>query len=187
MKQFILVENTINSEINRLVETCKSSSMVAGRTLRDAHYKLGGRMAPQIGANISDKQVTVIVLLRAGLCFAQGIADTMEDMGFKVSLLFLNESYIPEKDVEYIDNKNVLVVDAVINSGKSIFALMECLQKARKVLLATTVIPSESLGLFIEHSLFCVRTSQNKYIGAKVNKISNGKGPDTGDRLFNTM
>ena len=80
----------------------------------------------------------------------------------------------------------MLVVDAVINTGKSIFEVIKQLPE-ENITLVTTVIPDTSLKLFEGVRLYTVRTSKNKYTGAKVMHISNGKGPDTGDRLFNTM
>lgn len=187
MTHFVLQKQTPTVEVNNLIETCKSSNMLTGKRLRDAHTQLGKLIAPHIGTEAERSKLTIIVLLRAGLCFALGIADQIEEMGFCVPIVFLNEDYIHESDMHYIHGRNVLIVDAVINSGKSVLGLTKQLTSATNIYFATAVIPEDSLELLKDYPLYCARTSKHKYVGAKVQKISEGKGPDTGDRLFNTL
>lgn len=187
MNHYILAEQDFNLELESLINICKSSSLVTGKKLRDAHYRLGELLAPKITHEIPNKQLTVVVLPRAGLCVALGISDAFESMGYEVSVVFVDGNDISLKDFQYIENKNVLVVDAVINTGNSIFCLESQLEVASRVVLATTVIPKQTIGLLENYVLYCVRASENVYVGSKIKTIKAGNGPDTGDRLFNTF
>ncbi|MBN2769239.1 MAG: phosphoribosyl transferase [Spirochaetes bacterium] len=187
IKNYNLTNDIDTCEVNDLIEICKSSSMIVGSKLRKAHYRLGELIAPAIISDLQDKSLTVFIMLRAGLFFGEGIADKIEELGFSVSIILLDSSELPDDIIKDTCDTNILIVDAVINTGKSIFELTNKLKTSKKILLATTVIPEESLELFSNSFLYCVRTSENKYIGAKTRRISNGKGPDTGDRLFNTL
>jgi hypoxanthine phosphoribosyltransferase len=125
--------------------------------------------------------------MRAGLFFANGIADQIEDLGYPTSLILLDDNKISDDDLAFIQGKEILIVDAVINTGKTLFKYMEQLSDNDSLKVATTVIPNNSLQLFDKTNLYTIRISENQYKGAKVKYISNGKGPDTGDRLYNTM
>jgi len=189
MSVFVLVKGSnLKYDICPLIDICKSSSMVMGKELRKAHYQLGKMISTQILNESNSKTYAVLILMRAGLCYGSGIADKLEELGASVTIIFINDDIISTEDLETIADKEIIIVDAVINSGKSVFTLLNQLpKKARNSLkLATTVIPNSSLELFDGFKIFTVRTSENKYKGAKVSNISNGKGPDTGDRLFNT-
>lgn len=168
------------------IEACKSKSMITGQLLRQSHYELGKTLANEIMNNEGNSFV-VLVMMRAGIFFANGIADQIEIKGGTAPLVLVTNDIISMKDYNIIDQKKVLIVDAVINTGKSIFKIIDQLKKNNEIIIATTVIPETSLILFPEYSLYTVRTSNNKYKGAKVKSIKNGKGPDTGDRLFNTL
>lgn len=186
MSVFVLSNRSVE-EVSNLVEICKSSSGITGLDLRKAHYKLGQYMAPELVNNTFSKEYVIVVLMRAGLCYALGIADKIEKMGNVSSLIFINNNQITDKDIEFILGKNIIIVDAVINTGKSIFKIMNQMPETSNIKIATTVIPLTSLPLFENYNLFTVRTSENQYVGAKIKHISGGDGPDTGDRLFNTF
>ncbi len=158
-----------------------------GRQLRQAHYELGKIIATEIATNSQRTDYAVLVMMRAGLFYASGIADQLEELGYSATLILIDEDEIKPDDLTYIHSKKVLIVDAVVNTGKTILKLTKQLQKSNSVTVTTTVIPKNSVHLFNEVDLYAIRTSENQYIGAKVKVISNGKGPDTGDRLFNTM
>jgi uracil phosphoribosyltransferase len=163
--------------------------MVKGKELRDAHYKLGTTIAPYIYNKINSDRLNVIVLLRAGLCFANGIADGIEKMGKIVSILFQSDDqgFSKQETSDYLVNSETVIVDAVINSGKSIIELVQKIKNPKQIIIATAVIQEEAIEKFNTHNLFAVRSSKNKYVGDKIDVVRDGKGPDTGDRLFNTM
>lgn len=188
MNHFFL-ENSKNLKIDKLIEKCKSSSMISGKELRDAHYELGTLIAPYIYNNIDSNRLTLIVLLRAGLCFANGIVDEIEKMGKFVTILFQSgdQDFSKQETADYLVNSEVVLVDAVINSGKSIIELVQKIKNPKQIIIATAVIQEEAIEKFNTHNLFAVRSSKNKYVGDKIDVVRDGKGPDTGDRLFNTM
>lgn len=177
---------TSDNGILELIENCKSTSGVSGVKLRNSHYLLGKEIAKHIEF-LQNKPVVIIAMMRAGLFFANGIADKIEEMGIPVSLLLTYNDQLACDDKKVIEGKDVLIVDAVINTGKSIFRLLNDLPSQCQAKIATTVIPNSSISLFDDYELYVIRTSENKYEGAKVNIIANGKGPDTGDRLFGTQ
>jgi len=188
MNTFILKDSVINESINAAIEVCKSSSMIMGRKLRAAHYELGKTIAGNIYDNSTSNEYAVLILMRAGLNFGSGISDELEDKAASVTMIFVHNDIVTTEDLNLVLGKQIIIVDAVINTGKSIFGLLDQLpemeRKSAKII--TTVIPSTSLSLFKDHQLYTVRSSENIYKGAKVSEISGGRGPDTGDRLFNT-
>ena len=52
--------------------------------------------------------------------------------------------------------------------------------------IATNVISSKFNVDYI-HPIYATRISGRSFVGAKQQTISNGKGPDTSDRLFKNM
>lgn len=167
------------------LDNCKSKSNITGSTLRKSHYELGISIANDIIKNEGNSYV-VLVMMRAGLYYANGIADEVERKGRSVPLVLVNNDTLNDEDKVIIGDKKVIIVDAVINTGKSIFKVIDQLD-GNEIIIATTVISDTSLDLFPRYSLYTTRISANKYIGAKVKTITNGRGPDTGDRLFNTL
>ena len=55
-----------------------------------------------------------------------------------------------------------------------------------RFIIATNVISTkcEMLNMW---PIYATRISNNSFVGAKQKEISNGKGPDTSDRLFKTI
>jgi len=186
MSVYVLNQNFDSEELSRLVDVCKSSSMSTGKKLRQAHYQLGQLIATEIIQRAVSRDYAVLIMMRAGLFYGQGIADKIEEYGSSVPLVLIGDNKITEDELSLIKGEEILVVDAVINTGKSIFEVLAQLP-VEKITLASTVIPDKSLHQFEDVRLYTVRTSKNKYTGAKVMRIADGKGPDTGDRLFNTM
>jgi hypoxanthine-guanine phosphoribosyltransferase len=188
MNTFILKDSVIDESINAAIEVCKSSSMIMGRKLRAAHYELGKTISGNIYDNSISNKYAVLILMRAGLNFGSGIADELEIKGASVTMIFVHNDIVATEDLNLVLGKQIIIVDAVINSGQSIFGLLAQLPEIERnsAKIITTVIPSKSLSLFKDHQLYTVRSSENAYKGAKVSEISGGRGPDTGDRLFNT-
>lgn len=182
----ISVLNTDNRETLQYIENCKSRSMVTGSLLRKSHYELGRVITKETTLN-KEKSLVILVMMRAGLFFANGIADQIETDGGSTTLLLINNDELTDEDLEMIKDKNILIVDAVINTGKSLSKVYKQCFSANDISIATTVIPETSIELLSEYKMFTIRTSVNKYAGAKVLQIKKGKGPDTGDRLFCTM
>lgn len=187
----VVLEKEFSQEEKMLIELCKSCSQVSGYKLREAHYSLGEAAVKVLikSHGFSGKNFSILIMMRAGLYFALGISDMLEKMNKSIEIHLLNNEFITDKLLDSIKGKQVVVVDAVINSGKSIFKVLEQLPSSEResCLVFTTVMPSSSTDLLKSMNIFTVRTSANKYKGAKVTKIQGGIGPDTGDRLFGTL
>ncbi|HDR1799012.1 uracil phosphoribosyltransferase [Pasteurella multocida] len=189
MELFVL-ENHLPEDELHYIKSCQSASMLQGVRLREVHYKLGTYIADKILHTIHrNNNFAVLILMRAGLPFGLGIADQLEKFGQNVSLYFIHNDSLSSETVDLLTNKTIVLVDAVINSGKSIHNIVKQLPVSvrNSLIVTTTVLPFESINLFSHLNLMAVRISNNKYKGAKVKTIQNGKGPDTGDRLFGTL
>jgi uracil phosphoribosyltransferase len=182
------IENS--AETSALVSICKSDSWKGGMILRDAHYQLGLLLSKQIARDVSGDLVSVVIMMRAGLCFGLGIADGLELSKIETRILFFQneEQWKKEQDnCPHALHNTVILVDAVINSGKSILAFSKQLTQSRRIIFAANVLSEKCLENFEDKSVYVTRVSKNSFIGSKSETTANGKGPDTGDRLFNTM
>jgi uracil phosphoribosyltransferase len=175
-------------QADTFINICKSDSGETGFVLRHAHYQLGKMLATIIMENMEETTITLIVMMRSGLCLGLGIADAMETSGRKVSLLLYNDTTQWEKERKNcsraLTNK-ILLIDSVINTGLNIITFADSL-RSKDIIFVTNVIAEKALPLFENRKLFIVRVSQRSFVGAKVAIPCKNKGPDTGDRLFNT-
>ncbi len=186
MSLHILNQDNTSIKLANLINVCKSSSGTQGRVLRHAHKDLGLLMADELVKDSSYKNFVVIAMMRAGFFYAEGIADRIDFLGYPVSLFTFNKMLTTE-ELDFIQGKEVLIVDAVINTGKTILNLQQQLPNNCAVKVSTTVIPQSSLDLAKNIEIYTIRISENQYKGTKTQSIHAGFGPDTGDRLFNTM
>jgi uracil phosphoribosyltransferase len=176
-----------NNEVESLIAICKSESQVCGLKLREAHYKLGNILARRMVNDLSNHAITVIVMMRAGLCFGMGIADGLDVLGVEVSILFhFNDEQWNKEKAKWTQalTNDIILADAVINTGDSIIQLAQTLQNSRNVFFVSNVISEKVLQKFSDKSLYTIRISEKSFVGSKVSIVKDGKGPDTGDRLF---
>jgi len=129
------------------------------------------------GVKLTDQNnIVIFALMRAGLYSAEGIRSVFTESQF----FPVNESVANENNLK---DKTIIIVDAVINTGKSITKIIEHLQKnePRRIFVATLIMQKEALQLADKYPdiyFYTLRISENKYVG---------KGEsDTGNRLFNT-
>lgn len=158
-------------EVLRLIEITKSNSGISGPELAEAHIQLGRLLAKQVEVDPAD--TTVIALLRGGIFFAQG-------MYFELGCRF---DVFDPKNGTFVrpTTKNVILVDSVINTGKTIADYI-----TPGTFVACCVINEKAVPLFAD-KLFTVRVSQNSFIGSDVKKQQGKVGPDTTMRLFNQL
>lgn len=129
------------------------------------------------GVELAQKNDFVIVsIMRAGLYAAEGLRSVFSDSGFVL--------YNSPEDLELnLNGKIIIVIDSVINTGKSIERVVTelKLKSPAKIIVATLVMQQEATKLadqYREIDFYALRISTNKYVG---------KGAtDTGSRLFNT-
>lgn len=124
-----------------------------------------------------DNNFVIIAILRAGLFMAEGVREIFHKANF-----ILSKSVNDIKDNEYLNNKNIIFVDSVINTGDTIKEYLNYLEdKTNKIYVATNVIyrPTiEKLSKF-DVDIFTIRISDNTYKGQWES--------DTGNRLFNII
>lgn len=159
-------------EINNLIAITKSDSGISGPELAKAHIKLGKALGSQITGFVPE-DTTIVAMLRGGIFFAEG-------MYFAMGCKF--QTYDPKHE-QFVrpETKNVILVDSVINTGKT---LLEILDPDMKV--ACCVINEQAVLVFKDF-LYTVRVSKNSFVGKNVKKQEGKVGPDTTMRLFNQL
>ena len=167
-----MFELSKTEEVNRLIAITKSDSGISGPELVKAHMALGEMLGAHM-TGLDPTDTTIVAILRGGIFFAQGLYYAL---GCKL------QTYDPkyEKFVRPA-TKNVILVDSVINTGKTILDVLE-----DDMLVACCVINEKAVPLF-EKQLYAVRVSKNSYVGGKVKTQVGSVGPDTTMRLFNQL
>lgn len=130
------------------------------------------------GVAIKDRnKVVIIAMMRAGLFAAEGIREVFSEANF----FLMNDDKLDKLD---LTNKTVIIVDSVINTGRTIQSVLAQLQTQTvgKTFVATLVMQQGAIKLtesFSDANFYAFRVSENKYTGKG--------GTDTGNRLFNTI
>lgn len=172
----------IYNEVLHWIDITKSDSKIAGYALREAHETLGFSLGTFIGFEEIKTQssVLVIVKMRSGLCFGLGLARALEKLKHRVHITFEKITNIPYDIKSY--NK-LIVVDGVINSGKSIHEDLELLNR-NDVIVATNVVSSQAIELLKNRIVFAIRQSEKRFVGSDLKEVRGNIGPDTSERLF---
>lgn len=158
-------------EINRLIQITKSDSGISGPELVKAHIRLGELLAKHI--EIDPNDTTIVAIMRGGLFFAEG-------MYFELGCKF--QVYDPKhEEFNRPSTKNVILVDSVINTGKTIEKVI-----AEDMMVACCVINEKAIPLF-DKQLYAIRASNNSFVGSELKKQEGNAGPDTTMRLFNQL
>ncbi len=158
--------------INELITITKSNSGISGPALAKAHMELGSLLGAAF-SNLDPEDTTIVAILRGGLFFAEG-------MYFKLGCKF--QIYNPKKDIFIRPNtKNVILVDSVINTGRTILDILE-----PNMFVACCVVNQKAVPLFSD-KLYTIRTSENSFVGSDVLYQEGNKRPDTTMRLFNLL
>jgi len=166
-----LFELEKNDEVNRLISITKSDSGISGPELAKAHIRLGELLAEQMA--VDPTETTVVAMLRGGVFFAEGIY-------FGLGCQF--QLYDPKHDeFQRPNTKNVILVDAVINTGMTIREIIQ-----PNMIVACCVINEKVVPEFQDY-LYTVRVSKNYFVGSEIKKQAGNKGPDTTMRLLNLI
>lgn len=174
--------NKERSDLAEFISVCKSNSGINGARLANAHFTLGQAIGEKIAAFLPDKNTAVLVLERGGRFFDDGL---YTEFG---GTLYSHNS--KEAELPRIPQENIIIVDSVINSGKSVLEVIEKLKSMKlnvEIFIAVNVIQKNAVDLLRGYKIFAVRTSDNSFVGSRQNSQKNGKGPDTADRLFNLI
>jgi uracil phosphoribosyltransferase len=190
----MIVKDFTNKNAVQLLATQSRRTDISSTELCKIHFEMGKYLAYQMldefeltetiiqhvqgiktGIDLVDKHnIVIFALMRAGLYAAEGVRS-----------VFNESQFFPVKEIDISDfeGKIVIVVDAVINTGKSIEKAIEQLQKSKvkKIFVATLIMQKDALCLLDKYPdiyFYALRVSENKYVGKG--------GTDTGNRLFNT-
>jgi uracil phosphoribosyltransferase len=206
---FRRIVDATNQSAAKLLMTPTRDAGVAGPALRTAHWKVGWYLATKFVADMigleefpiphvqghqtmgyrlrHERQTAIIALMRGGEPMALGVSSA-----FPLAM-FIHATMPSDIKTHHLQTlHNVLLVDSVINSGKSVVDFIHHIRSLdatiRIVVVAGTVQAkslSDSEGPFSQAlerdtklSLVALRISENKFTGSGVT--------DTGNRLFNT-
>ncbi|WP_406538284.1 phosphoribosyltransferase [Fibrobacter sp.] len=179
-----LTEAKNNENINELIAICKSDSNVIGASLRHAHYRLGSALTSAFKQDFHNS--VAVCFMRGGLPFSMGIADALD-----CPIVFFDDKTSPnffQDNQELLKGKQILLIDSVINSGKSMIKAIESLNGiSSDIKIMTNVLCYKAVEKFSTLDTYTVRISGNSFKGSNVKVQSGNKGPDTGDRLFKTQ
>ncbi|KAF2011554.1 hypothetical protein BU24DRAFT_486265 [Aaosphaeria arxii CBS 175.79] len=192
----------------QLLATATRDASIAGPALRQAHQRVGWYLATEyisqvIGLKECDiqhvlgsassghrlqyeKETTIIALMRAGEPMALGVSEA-----FPLAMFVQAECQDNIRHHHLESQKQVLLVDSVINSGKTIVEFVEAIRKVKadiKIVIVSGVVQAQCLQsdsnlykALVGHrniSLVALRHSDTKFTGSGAT--------DTGNRLFNT-
>lgn len=161
-----------DEKIEKLIAITKSDSGISGPVLAKAHVELGRALGEQIKERFSH-DTTVVAILRGGIFMA---------MGLYYALGCRFDVYDPKKDKFIRPNtKNVILVDSVINTGKTIEEI-----SGSDISIASCVINENAVEKF-KDKLYTIRVSKNSYVGDNTKVQKGNIGPDTTMRLFNQI
>ena len=161
-----------SGEIERLIAITKSDSGISGPELAKAHMHLGIALGNQM-EGFDPNDTTIVAFLRGGIFFAEG-------MYFAMGCKFQTYDYKHER-FERPKTKNVILVDSVINTGKTLLRILDSEMK-----VACCVINEKAVPMF-DDILYTVRVSKNSFVGTNIKKQEGSVGPDTTMRLFNQI
>ena len=178
---FCLSQDATSSELKEIA-MCKSSSGVNGYRLARSHFDLGCSIGNRIRQSIPSVNTAVLVIERGGRFFGDGIYCSFGGVfySYNPSIVMLPE----------ITQNRVLIVDSVINTGKSILCIVDELMTLNpniEVFVAANVIQQDAIRLLKAYKMFVVRISSNSFVGMNQEKQIGKIGPDTADRLFNRI
>lgn len=192
----------------KLLMTPMRDATIAGPALRKAHHQTGWYLATDVlpevlgveeydiphvqghstkGHRIEQESSTLIVaLMRGGEPIASGVNDALS------KATFLHAKCAQDLTCNYLEHKSaVILVDSVINSGKSMVEFLERIRELSStvaIVMIAGVVQSQSISALksvqerircAKLTLIALRISENKYTGSG--------GTDTGNRLFNTL
>lgn len=174
---FILNEwSHFTEEQHTWMNMTKSDSQVSGPALAQAHMALGQCMGDYFRTHLPfpPEETTVIALLRGGIFFAQGIYFSGH---YKFQLYDPKSGHPPTRMTPY-----TIVVDSVVNSGKTVLPFLE----TPNTVVACCVASTQAVDM-VGEQLYTVRVSPRSYVGSAVSSLQGEKGPDTTLRLFHWL
>ena len=171
-----------DEEVQADIAICKSNSGISGSRLAAAHVRLGEKIGRHIATVFPEKNISILVLERGGRFFGDGVYIGAGGIFYSINP--------KQDDTPVINTERVVIVDSVINTGKSIMRIIDELKNHNPgidVIIAANVIQNEAAELFKDYLVFATRLSKNSFVGVNQSKQTGKTGPDTADRLFNLI
>ena len=170
-------EHPNNQHVNHNIKLAKSDSGCCGSELRTIHYHMGKQIGEVISKTIDIEDTVIMPLLTGAVPFAFGVGEIID-----VKMLMIdshNGHSFPS-----IHEKNIIIIDEVINTGKTVLEIADYYKAYHNIILATTVMPEDSEAFDSEYDIYTYRISKHRYKGTLVKKITGTEGPDTAARLY---
>jgi uracil phosphoribosyltransferase/adenylate kinase/phosphoserine phosphatase len=197
----------IDTNAAKLLATPMRNAAVGGPDLREAHRRAGwylamGSLADVVGLEPSsirhvlgrqtrgnqllhEQQTTIVALMRGGEPMASGVSDAFP------RAMFVHAGGADDIKRHHLQGQlTVILVDSVVNTGKSIAEFVEHVRKLHatiRIVVVAGVIQAQCVSggslnqTFARHAnlhLIALRLSDTKFTGSGTT--------DTGNRLFNT-
>ena len=190
----------------KLLMTPMRDAKLAGPVLREAHHRVGWYLATEFLADmigieeypiahvhgrhtsgyqlLHEQRTLIVALMRGGEAMALGVNEALP------LAMFVHASHPEDIMPHHLQEQLTLVVDSVVNSGKTVVQFLQHVRKLhatiRIVIMAGVVqaqclsgsLLAEALARDAKVSLIALRLSENKFTGSGAT--------DTGNRLFNT-
>lgn len=197
-----------DSNAAKVLATPMRNSAISGPALREAHRRTGAYLATAVltraigvedctishvlghhttGSRLLHEQQTVVMaLMRAGEPMATGVNEV-----FPLAM-FLHANGPENIERHHLQGKSqVLLVDSVINSGKTILEFVRAIRDLDsdiRIVVVTGVVQAQCIS---PDSAFCKTLASHGNISLVALRCSETKfpgsgGTDTGNRLFNT-
>jgi uracil phosphoribosyltransferase/phosphoserine phosphatase len=192
----------------KLLMTPTRDARVAGPVLREAHRRVGWYLATEFLADVigveeypiphvrghqtsghrlcHEQQTSIVALMRGGEAMALGVNEA-----FPLAMFVHASQPDNIKLYHLLRQRTVLLVDSVVNSGKTVAEFVQQVRRLHatiRIVVVAGVVQAESvsvdslLGRALDRdaylSLIALRLSDNKFTGRGAT--------DTGNRLFNT-
>lgn len=193
----MLIDHSDEPMMRLLVNTTRQADL-AGPALAEAHRDVGRRLAGSVARHLIIEDVAinhvagtstgvrvragsepiVVAVMRAGLFVAEGIWSSLPGSSF---VLHSNRTSL---DTLPASGRTVVIVDSVINTGRSIREVLKALDplKPASIVVATLVAYRTTLEKLMEDfadvNFHVARISDRSYVGRG--------STDTGARLFGT-
>jgi uracil phosphoribosyltransferase/adenylate kinase len=204
--QLHVVDGTHRSAAKLLMTPMRNASM-SGPALREAHRRVGWYLATEFCAEVvgvetfaiphvqghqtdgyrvlHEKDTLIVALMRGGEPMALGISDALPSATFVHAKL--PTDILPE---HLSSTKTILLVDSVVNSGKSILEFVRYIRKVHatvRIIVIAGVIQSKAvMSSAISQELCKFRCLSFVALRLSENQFTGRGGTDTGNRLFNT-
>jgi uracil phosphoribosyltransferase len=192
----MLVDRTDDAMMRLLVDATRRASC-SGPDLAKAHRAVGRALAADVAQQVSLEEVQIdhvagpstgvqirkgdepifIAMLRAGLFLAEGLWEC-----FPGSTLLLHDHHQALHSIPASSRRPIVIVDAVVNSGRSLGAVLDALPGVNDLTVVTLVAFRETMA-----KLEAARPRVTFIVGRLSDRSFVGSGTtDTGGRLFGT-